>query len=570
MSNNNLLKSLMLRMQNERFNPNIINCRYFKELPNNLINSLLRLNRNDFRQYVLFISLLKEKHLLACNSENLIRLSNIFIFKMRFLSTKYLMNLLVKTNLLNHPQLIEFSSILLQIETNDKLKAISNILTSSQDVCNLNIVSIISFVKRVKNYQQLESLVQIIKNPVIRKHKNYLDFVELILNNPQNSNLDLIAMALNNNVFSKHPKVINLLQFLLKSQTKEQAELIYEIIINESMLKSFYLEKVLGTIMRDDTAEYFPYLRKIIIEKKYLSDAIFDKVLNTLFKANSKIQMQTVLDILKHQELLDKEDDLYYLLETTLKIDKGFKRIAFNSFIEKVVSLDNFDFLNSTNMTLIEGILKSSKDYQAFALANSSCYLEKFPFVSSIVEEIIKEESPIVVHGISILLSIPNISELPNLFAIINELKKVKNEYQMKAIIAILMQEKVIKSNKYIQYIKLIIKAKKDQIDSILEIISSMENLFDPQLEKFLEDVTMEFDFDKLELITIIILNYPFLGVTKAKELILKLKNTTRKNYKEIINQVKRELESIDYGHSYQVGGNSQTKKKKKVLAFES
>ena len=86
MNNNNLLKSLMLRMQNERFNPNIINCRYFKELPNNLINSLLRLNRNDFRQYVLFISLLKEKHLLACNSENLIRLSNIFIFKMRFLS----------------------------------------------------------------------------------------------------------------------------------------------------------------------------------------------------------------------------------------------------------------------------------------------------------------------------------------------------------------------------------------------------------------------------------------------------------------------------------------------------
>ena len=72
-NNNNLLKSLMLRMQNERFNPNIINCRYFKELPSNLINSLLRLNRNDFRQYVLFISLLKEKHLLACNSENLIR-----------------------------------------------------------------------------------------------------------------------------------------------------------------------------------------------------------------------------------------------------------------------------------------------------------------------------------------------------------------------------------------------------------------------------------------------------------------------------------------------------------------
>ena len=221
-------------------------------------------------------------------------------------------------------------------------------------------------------------------------------------------------------------------------------------------------------------------------------------------------------------------------------------------------------------MTLIEGILKSNEDYQALCLANSSPYLFNFPFVSSIVEEIITQKNPIFVHAITILLSIPNISELPNLFAIINELKKVKNEYQMKAIIAILMQEKVIKSNKYIQYIKLIIKAKKDQIDSILEIISSMENLFDPQLEKFLEDVTMEFDFDKLELITIIILNYPFLGVTKAKELILKLKNTTRKNYKEIINQVKRELESIDYGHSYQVGGNYQTKKKKKVLTFES
>ena len=569
---NNNLKSLVLRMQKERFNSNIINYNYFKELPKNLVDALLKLNSNDFCQYIFFIHTLKENHLLACNSENLIKLSNMFIFKMRSSSTRYFMDLLIKTNLLNHNQLIEFSSLFLQINVNDKLKAISNILMSSSDICNLNIINIVFYIKMTKNYQQLKSLVQIIKNPEIRKHKDYQEFIDIVLNNSQNTNLNLMSLALNNKVFLKHPKALNLLRnFLIKDITKEQANLIYTIITNEAMLKSFYLEKVLRTIMRDDTVEYFPYLKKVITWKKYLSDAIFDKVLDTLFKSSSNVQMQTVLDILSQQALLDREDDLYYLLEESLKIDSGFKRIAFNSLISNVISQDNFTFLDSANMTLIEGILKSSKDYQAFALANSSCYLEKFPFVSSIVEEIIKEENPIVVHGISILLSIPNIAELKDLFVVINELKKVKNEYQVKSIMVILSQEKIIKANKYLKYIQLILKSKMDQIDSILEIVSNIENLFDPQLDEFLEILTEEFDFTKLELMTLIILNYQSLDKNMAKELILKLKNTSKKEYKETIEEIKSKLESIDYGQSYQVGENSKSSnKKKKVLTFES
>lgn len=92
------------------------------------------------------------------------------------------MLLLINTNLLEHKQLMEFSSILLQITAKDKLKAVYDILVSSY-LYNLNIVSIVSFIKEVRNRYQLESLVKIIENPEIRNNKNYGAFVELILKN---------------------------------------------------------------------------------------------------------------------------------------------------------------------------------------------------------------------------------------------------------------------------------------------------------------------------------------------------------------------------------------------------
>ena len=200
MSNSRALNSLKLRMQTARFNSSVIDLHYFKEMPDNLISYLLRLDNNSFYNYIFFITLLNEKHLLIGNSEEIIRLSNIFISKMQSLSTKTLMLLLINTNLLEHKQLMEFSSILLQITAKDKLKAVYDILVSSY-LYNLNIVSIVSFIKEVRNRYQLESLVKIIENPEIRNNKNYGAFVELILKNSQNKNLLLIAKALNDSDF---------------------------------------------------------------------------------------------------------------------------------------------------------------------------------------------------------------------------------------------------------------------------------------------------------------------------------------------------------------------------------
>ena len=572
MSNSRALNSLKLRMQTARFNSSVIDLHYFKEMPDNLISYLLRLDNNSFYNYIFFITLLNEKHLLIGNSEEIIRLSNIFISKMQSLSTKTLMLLLINTNLLEHKQLMEFSSILLQITAKDKLKAIYDILVSSY-LYNLNIVSIVSFIKEVRNRYQLESLVKIIENPEIRNNKNYGAFVELILKNSQNKNLLLIAKALNDSDFLGYSKSLNLLRtYLLKAKTNEQAELIYDVITNKSMVRSFYLEKVLGTILRNDTKEYLPYLKIIIAEKRYLSDCTFDNILTTLFKATSKVQMEMTIDLLEYPELVDKEDDLYYLLEVTLKINNNFTRTAINRFIEKTIRSENFDFLDFNNITLIDGILKSTENYQALCIANISDYILDFKYVGSLVEEILSIQDPVLIHYITILLTTTNIKELPDFFEIIKELKNCKNEYQMKAIVAILMQEKVIESKRYLQFMNLINKGKQDQVESILKIISNTNNLLDSVLKEFFEDIIMEFDFDKLDLMTIIILNYSYLGIEKAKELILKLKNTTKKDYKETISQIKNELESISYGHSYQVGGipNNNKRVKNKTKIYES
>lgn len=555
MNNKELLFNRMIREGYEQIRYHS----YFHNVRNSLIKQLLNLDSNDFRKYIVFIDNLNRKNLLYLNEEKMYSISELFIFKMKLASTKTLMHLLVTTTLINHPQVFSFAGMILQVTSQDKLDAIKVIIKSEKDLTKLDIVDTLGMLIRVKNKVQLDVLTKILLIKGIRDNRNYARITELVLKNPNNPYLVYVKDAFKNRIFLENNSCVELAgKYLMQAYSEEVSDLIFSILAGDAMIKSSQIrEKILKIVSDQKNKMYLPYIQKFIEKKPSLTDESFKDLIDHLFRAKTSLQIEALLSVLNFTSLLENENQLLFILNKCLKIETKFQLDALNKILEKLTSLDNFDFYSEREFSLIDAIVPEKvqeskkgknklQDYQALCLANSCQDIIKSKHYLTLIKEILSTSNKIICRYITILLSIPDILNLENFLNILSELFAARYEFQMKVITYILMQEKVIKSNNYLKFIRIINRCDINQVETFRKIIDRVgeEELKDLDFLKILNTILSEKSPSKLSALEEIIVNYQVFGLEKTLEYISQIKDVDKKNYKMLLNTIKSELQT--------------------------
>ena len=378
---NRLYGELKKRFIMEKIDPLTYNISFFREYIKKFTEEetyqILNYSSRKFKDYVKFIDVLNRQQKLKHNEEVVRQISNI-IYNSPMGDFNGLKKIVLETNIINNPDVIEFANRFINIDSPFKTKAIKDIILNNElyDYKKGSLLKLITYVQYTKSHDQLNALEDLLNIPAISSHQYFNQFVNIILKNPNVKYLDDIPRILENNILFFHKDILYFVNSILNLKNDKQEIFLLNILDNNTMLNSRVINKTVDFILNPDNENKFKYLNYLINNKCFISDARFSKLLDLYNKTNEDYKVRALTDIIYCQKGMDipnlenkgtlnsYEFDL--IVNNILKCKKEFQVLEIIKIVKNVdvVTLDNPHIL-----VFFEGIVKSKYDYQAIAIS---------------------------------------------------------------------------------------------------------------------------------------------------------------------------------------------------------
>ena len=177
---NRLYVKLKKRFITERIDSNVYNLYFFREymmkFTDEEVYQILQYSSQKFHDYVNFI---KKLSINNKYDNNKIKEISKIIFNSQNGDIKSLKRIVLHTNILNNPDVIEFAHAFIMKDDVTKTKAIANIILNNElyDYKEGSLLKLITYVSYTKNNKQLEVLEDLLALPGIYGHKDFIKFV---------------------------------------------------------------------------------------------------------------------------------------------------------------------------------------------------------------------------------------------------------------------------------------------------------------------------------------------------------------------------------------------------------
>ena len=573
---NRLYGELRNRFISEKISPLTYNIHFFREYIKKFTEAetyqILNYSSRDFKDYVKFIDTLNRQQKLRHNEEIVRKISNI-IFNSQRGDLNNLKKIVLETNIINNPDVIEFANRFINIASTTKTKAIRNIILNNElyDYQRGSLLNLITYVQYMKKDNQLAVLEDLLSIPSIDSHPYFNKFVDIIIDNPNNRFLDNIPRMLENSTLYFNKNILYFINAVLNLKNDNQEILFFNILNNNTMLKSRVIYKAIDFVLNPNNDYKLKYLNYLVNNKSFISDDRFSKLLDLYNETDEEYKVRALTDIIHCKKGMDipnfenqitlnsYEFDL--ITDTILKCKKEFQTKEIIQIVEKVdvITLDNYHIL-----TFFEGIVNSKYDYQAIAISKLLInttesnilyynFLENNPLqlnitfadmfflnhLYDVINLINNTQTKDVCISLDSILKVPGLLIRRDCMDILNKYAKLKKRPQMITFYHILYKLGFLNQNNFevLDYVK---DADNLQAEAI-DIVMDKTNLYqDEKGVKLIKYLLKSRDRKIINFITTILLKANILGYEKAEEFI----KLVIDNSKDIDNIIQTNLES--------------------------
>lgn len=573
---NRLYGELRNRFISEKISPLTYNIHFFREYIKKFTEAetyqILNYSSRDFKDYVKFIDTLNRQQKLRHNEEIVRKISNI-IFNSQRGDLNNLKKIVLETNIINNPDVIEFANRFINIASTSKTKAIRNIILNNElyDYQRGSLLNLITYVQYMKKDNQLAVLEDLLSIPSIDSHPYFNKFVDIIIDNPNNRFLDNIPRMLENSTLYFNKNILYFINAVLNLKNDNQEILFFNILNNNTMLKSRVIYKAIDFVLNPNNDYKLKYLNYLVNNKSFISDARFSKLLDLYNETDEEYKVRALTDIIHCKKGMDipnlenqitlnsYEFDL--IANTILKCKKEFQAKEIIQIVENVdvITLDNYHIL-----TFFEGIVNSKYDYQAIAISKLlinttksnilyNSFLENNPLqlnitfadmfflnhLYDVINLINNTQTKDVCISLDSILKVPGLLIRRDCMDILNKYAKLKKRPQMITFYHILYKLGFLNQNNFevLDYVK---EADDLQAEAI-DIVMDKTNLYqDEKGVKLIKYLLKSHDRKIINFITTILLRANILGYEKAEEFI----KLVIDNPKDIDNIIQTNFES--------------------------
>lgn len=573
---NRLYGELRNRFISEKISPLTYNIHFFREYIKKFTEAetyqILNYSSRDFKDYVKFIDTLNRQQKLRHNEEIVRKISNI-IFNSQRGDFNNLKKIVLETNIINNPDVIEFANRFINIASTSKTKAIRNIILNNElyDYQRGSLLNLITYVQYMKKDNQLAALEDLLSIPSIASHPYFNKFVDIIIDNPNNRFLDNIPRMLENSTLYFNKDILYFINAVLNLKNDNQEILFFNILNNNTMLKSRVIYKAIDFVLNPNNDYKLKYLNYLVNNKSFISDARFSKLLDLYNETDEEYKVRALTDIIRCKKGMDipnlenqitlnsYEFDL--ITDTIKKCKKEFQTKEIIQIVENVdvITLDNYHIL-----TFFEGIVNSKYDYQAIAISKLLInttesnilyynFLENNPLqlnitfadmfflnhLYDVINLINNTQTKDVCISLDSILKVPGLLIRRDCMDILNKYAKLKKRPQMITFYHILYKLGFLNQNNFevLDYVK---EADDLQAEAI-DIVMDKTNLYqDEKGVKLIKYLLKSHDRKIINFITTILLRANILGYEKAEEFI----KLVIDNPKDIDNIIQTNLES--------------------------
>ena len=553
---NKLYGELRNRFISEKISPLTYNIHFFREYIKKFTEAetyqILNYSSRDFKDYVKFIDTLNRQQKLRHNEEIVRKISNI-IFNSQMGDFNNLKKIVLETNIINNPDVIEFANRFINIASTSKTKAIRNIILNNElyDYQRGSLLNLITYVQYMKKDKQLAALEDLLSIPSITSHPYFNKFVDIIIDNPNNRFLDNIPRMLENSTLYFNKNILYFINAVLNLKNDNQEILFFNILNNNTMLKSRVIYKAIDFVLNPNNDYKLKYLNYLVNNKSFISDDRFSKLLDLYNETDEEYKVRALTDIIHCKKGMDipnlenqitlnsYEFDL--ITDTILKCKKEFQTKEIIQIVEKVdvITLDNYHIL-----TFFEGIVNSKYDYQAIAISKLLInttesnilyynFLENNPLqlnitfadmfflnhLYDVINLINNTQTKDVCISLDSILKVPGLLIRRDCMDILNKYAKLKKRPQMITFYHILYKLGFLNQNNFevLDYVK---DADNLQAEAI-DIVMDKTNLYqDEKGVKLIKYLLKSNDRKIINFITTILLRANILGYEKAEEFI--------------------------------------------------
>ena len=573
---NRLYGELRNRFISEKISPLTYNIHFFREYIKKFTEAetyqILNYSSRDFKDYVKFIDTLNRQQKLRHNEEIVRKISNI-IFNSQRGDFNNLKKIVLETNIINNPDVIEFANRFINIASTSKTKAIRNIILNNElyDYQRGSLLNLITYVQYTKKDKQLAALEDLLNIPSIASHPYFNKFVDIIIDNPNNRYLDNIPRMLENSTLYFRKDILHFVNAVLNFKNDNQEILFFNILNNNTMLKSSVIYKTIDFILNPNNDYKFKYLNYLVNNKSFISDDRFSKLLDLYNETDEEYKVRALTDIIHCKKGMDipnlenqitlnsYEFDL--IANTILKCKKEFQA---KEIIQIVENVDNVTLDNPHILAFFEGIVNSKYDYQAIAIRKIIKdtkesdilyynFLENNPLqlnitfadmfflnhIYDVINLINNTQNKDVCISLDSILKVPGLLIRRDCMDILNKYAKLKTRPQMIAFYHILYKLGFLNQDNFqvLDYLKLTNDLQAESID----IVMDKTNLYqDEKGIKLIEYLLVNNNRKVINFITTILLYANILGYEKAEEFI----RLAIENPKDIDNIIQSNLES--------------------------
>lgn len=573
---NRLYGELRNRFISEKISPLTYNIHFFREYIKKFTEAetyqILNYSSRDFKDYVKFIDTLNRQQKLRHNEEIVRKISNI-IFNSQRGDFNNLKKIVLETNIINNPDVIEFANRFINIASTSKTKAIRNIILNNElyDYQRGSLLNLITYVQYMKKDNQLAVLEDLLSIPSIDSHPYFNKFVDIIIDNPNNRFLDNIPRMLENSTLYFNKNILYFINAVLNLKNDNQEILFFNILNNNTMLKSRVVYKAIDFVLNPNNDYKLKYLNYLVNNKSFISDDRFSKLLDLYNETDEEYKVRALTDIIRCKKGMDipnlenqitlnsYEFDL--ITDTIKKCKKEFQTKEIIQIVENVdvITLDNYHIL-----TFFEGIVNSKYDYQAIAISKLLInttesnilyynFLENNPLqlnitfadmfflnhLYDVINLINNTQTKDVCISLDSILKVPGLLIRRDCMDILNKYAKLKKRPQMITFYHILYKLGFLNQNNFevLDYLK---DADDLQAEAI-DIVMDKTNLYqDEKGVKLIKYLLKSRDRKIINFITTILLRANILGYEKAEEFI----KLVIDNPKDIDNIIQTNLES--------------------------
>ena len=255
--------------------------------------------------------------------------------------------------------------------------------------------------------------------------------------------------------------------------------------------------------------------------------------------------------------------EIIYKTKQDFKLDSILKYAYSSDLNNSLLEEDKNDFI-------IKNIINSSKNYQAMCLVLVSKYINDSDKKDFVVSAILQSKSAVLCNYIYSFVSIPNILENGAFTKALKEMSVAKYDFQIKGIMEASQIFLVSRSEAASAVFKLINNCKKaKQVEVILNVLRNCPVFLEELEFNLLLSIIETKNDNKLMLLQEILLSYNDLGYTQTKELIYKVLNYNKSDFKEkygnmkfedVVNEVIECISVFRYvpEELYQIGKNEE------------